>query len=77
MDLEIVVQLWGHSAQQQRLDVKIEGSCRPIVILMYIQQYIDVDSIYNIEKHTFLVFYTVLTRYQWAERHMLQSQMIE
>ena len=25
VDLEIVVQLWGHSAQQQRLDVKIEG----------------------------------------------------
>ena len=24
-NLEIVVQLWGHSAQQQRLDVKIEG----------------------------------------------------
>ena len=24
-DLENVVQLWGHSAAQQRLDVKIEG----------------------------------------------------
>ena len=35
-DLENVVQLWGHSAQQQRLDIKIEDSSHPIVILMYI-----------------------------------------